>query len=380
MSLAPSDLRHALRQVDAVTGKSARKSLIFGFTPVEPCKSSGASVGPETNRGQKSMEPGYACGIDWLSVTFSLARLEECSATNLDYLAQFLLGGECGIKVMRPSGKRLNFYDNSCVMLDREGTLVGHVCFGGNGDRMMFELTGAGCRWVKSWAHVRLQLEILCARVTRCDVALDDFAGKLFDVRKLAEQAKAGAFKGAGRPPKSRFLDDHGNGTGCTLYVGKKGHKELCVYEKGKQLKDETSSWVRAEQRFYGKHYSENEQADGGVLGGLPYDILTAPLRYLRGAHDLLYTMTQSIRLDDLADKLHVVKAKVEATANAAVKWLREQCGPTLNLLFQALGDDAPAFLRASVTRDVLPSRFKALGAAHQLSDLVRLQLCHVST
>lgn len=373
-------MRHALRQVDAVTGKSARKSLIFGFTPVEPCKSSGAPVGPETNRGQKSMEPGYACGIDWLSVTFSLARLEECSATNLDYLAQFLLGGECGIKVMRPSGKRLNFYDNSCVMLDREGTLVGHVCFGGNGDRMMFELTGAGCRWVKSWAHVRLQLEILCARVTRCDVALDDFAGKLFDVRKLAEQAKAGAFKGAGRPPKSRFLDDHGNGTGCTLYVGKKGHKELCVYEKGKQLKDETSSWVRAEQRFYGKHYSENEQADGGVLGGLPYDILTAPLRYLRGAHDLLYTMTQSIRLDDLADKLHVVKAKVEATANAAVKWLREQCGPTLNLLFQALGDDAPAFLRASVTRDVLPSRFKALGAAHQLSDLVRLQLCHVST
>jgi len=381
MSLAPLDVRHALRAADQATGAAARRSLISGFTPLRSVESSGVSVGPETNRGQKSMASGFACGIDWLSCTFSLARLEECSATNLDFLAQFVLGGDCGIKVMRPSGKRLNFYENSCVMLDREGALVGHVCFGGNGDRMMFELTGAGCRWVSSWAHVRLQLEILCARVTRCDVALDDFEGKLFDVRKLAQMAREGAFQGAGRPPKSRFLDDHGNATGCTLYVGKKGHKELCVYEKGKQLKDETSAWVRAEQRFYGKHYSESGTSeDGSVSAGLPYDILTAPLRYLRGAHELLYTMTRSIRLDELVDKLHVVKAKVEATANAAVKWLREQCGPTLNLLFQALGDDAPAFLKASVTRDVLPSRFKALGAAHQLSDLVRLQLCHAST
>lgn len=379
MSLARLDMRHALREADRATGAAARKSLISGFTPAGLCKSSGVPVGPETNRGQKFRSTGFACGIDWMTCTFSLARLEECSATNLDFLAQFILG-DCGIRVMRPVARRANFYDNSCVMLDREGALVGHVRFGGNGDRMMFDLTGAGCRWVNSWAHVRLQLEILGARVTRCDVAVDDFEGKIFDVRKIATMASEGAFRGAGRPPKTRFIDDHGNRTGCTLYVGRKGHKEFCLYDKGMQLKDETSCWVRGEQRFYGKHYDEPDALDDSAVGGLPYAILTAPMRFFRGAHGLLNTLCEAICLDDLADKLHVVKAKVEATANAAVKWLREQCGPTLNLLFQALGDDAPAFLRASVTRDVLPSRFKALGAAHQLSDLVRLQLCHVST
>jgi len=377
MSLCAVSARHAARCADAAAA-AARKSLISSFTPVGLGESSGLPVGPDTNRGQKSEVPGFAVGIDWLTVTIPLARLEECSATNLDFLASFLLG-DCGIKVLRPSGKRLNFYENSCVMLDREGSLVGHVCFGGNKDTLFFELTGAGCRWVKSWAHVRLQLEIVGARISRCDVALDDFGGVLFNVRELAEAARVGGFVGAGRPPKSRFLDDHGNATGCTLYVGKKGHKELCVYEKGKQLKDETSSWVRCEQRFYGKHFHDSATGEAAARGGLPYEILTAPMRYLRGAHALLYTMTAALHLDDLSEVLHVVKAKVEATVTAAVKWLREQCGPTLNLLWRVLGDDAETFLRKHVTRDSLPSRFKNLGAADQLDNLLRQQLCHAS-
>lgn len=379
MSLQPIDMRHALRQVDAVTGAS--KSLISGFTPAGLGERSVGAVGPNTNRGQKLEKPGFAVSIDWLTVSIPLARLEECSATNLDYLAQFLLGGSCGIKVMRPSGRSLNRYENSCVMLDREGTLCGHVCFGGNSDRLMFDLTGAGCRWVKDWAHVRLQLEIVAARISRCDVAVDDFDGVLFDVRAMEEQAVAGVFAGAGRPPKTRFIDDHGSGAGCTLYVGKKGHKEFRLYEKGKQLKDASSPWVRGEQGFYGKHFHDVDDEGTGTRGsGLPYAILTAPLRYWRGAHAYLSKITEGLFSEHLGETLHVVKAKVEATATAAVKWLREQCGPTLNLLYQALGDDTSEFLRASVARDVMPSRFKSLGASHNLFDLVRQQLCHVST
>lgn len=379
MSLESVSMRHALRCADDVTGYGARKSLISGFTPARLGERSAGLVGPETNRGQKACAPGFAVGIDWFTVTMPMARLEECSATNLDFLASFLLGSDCGIRVMRPTGRALNFYSNSCVMLDREGALCGHVCFGGNGDRLMFDLTGTGCRWVRDWAFVRRQVETVCGRISRCDVALDDFAGVLFDVRALAEQARAGAFAGGGRPPKSRFLDDHGNKTGCTLYVGRKGHKELCIYEKGKELKDELSPWVRCEQRFYGKHFHE-DSATGDVLnGGLPYEILTAPMRYLRGAHALLAQMTASIDLADCVEALHVVKAKVEATATAMVKWFREQCGPSLNLLMRVLGDDAGDYLRKHVARSSLPSRFKGLGAADQLDNLMRQQLCHVS-
>ena len=354
---------------------SGANSLIFGFTPVGVGKSPAEPVGPRTNRGQKSLRAGFACGIDWLAVTIPMERLEECSATNLDYLASFLVGGSSGIRVMRPSGRRLNFYENSCAMLDREGELVGHVCFGGNGDTLMFELSGAGCRWVESWSFVRRQLEIVQGRISRCDVALDDFDGALLDVRALAERAKAGEFAGSGRPPRSRFLDDHGNNTGCTLYVGRKGHKELCVYEKGKELKDEGSPWVRCEQRFYGKHFRGETGAEA-ERGGLPFEILTAPLRYLRGAHALLARLTASIDLDGVVQSLKVVRAKVEASGSAAVAWLRTQCGPMLGLLYLALGDDTSVYIRKRVTREGLPTRFRGLGAADQLPQLLRAELC----
>jgi phage replication initiation protein len=344
------------------------------FSPVGPGKS-----GPDANRGQKGGATGFALGIDYLTVTFPLDRLEECGATDLTRLADFIFGGAAMFKVLRPTGRALYRYKNSCVVLDREGTLVGRVAFGGNAGTVLFELSGEGCRWVDSWLLVHRQLEILGARISRCDVALDDFEGVSLDLRKLAADAAAGLFKAGGRPPKTRFLDDHGNLTGCTLYVGKKGHKELCIYEKGRQLKDETSPWLRIEQRFYGKHVGDDVVDGERARRGLPLDILLQPLRYFRGAHAYLADLCERVGLVDAANKLVVVKAKVEETANALVKWMREQVGPSINLLVQALGEGADAFLRERVTRESLPSRFKGLGAANDLHLLLREQLCPVS-
>lgn len=357
---------------------SRRPDEAFDFSPVALAERVGVD-GPSTNRGQKGRATGFAIGIDWLTVTFPLARLDECSVFDLTSVADFIFGGAAGLKVMRPTGRKFQFYDNYCVIVDREGELAGRICFGGNNERMQVELTGTGCHWVKSWSHVHFQLEVLSARITRCDVALDDFDGVSVNLRELNEQAMAGIFKANGRPPKTNFRDDHGHGTGCTLYVGKKGHKELCIYEKGKQLKDETSPWLRIEQRFYGKHVGEEGLASEAVRRGLPLDMLLHPLRYFRGAHEYLAQLCERIGLKDIANKLFVVKAKVEATATACVKWLKTQCGPSLNLIFEALGDDADVFVRKHVTRESLPSRFKGLGAADQLRQLVRQQLCPVS-
>ncbi len=335
--------------------------------------------GPNTNRGQKGGVTGFALGIDWLTVTFPLARLEECSVFDLATVCDFIFGSAAGFKVMRPTGRKFQFYNDYCVVLDREDQLAGRICFGGNNERMQVELTGAGCHWVPSWSYVHFQLEILSARITRCDVALDDFQGVALDLHELEAQAKAGLFKANGRPPKTRFIDDHGNGTGCTLYVGKKGHKELCVYEKGKALKDETSPWLRVEQRFYGKHVGEENAAGERVGSGLPLDIVLHPLRYFRAAHEYLAELCDRCGILDVANKLKVVKAKVEATVSAAVKWFKTQAGSSLNLFMQALGDDADGVLRKNLTREPLPSRFKGLGAAEKLHELVRHELCPVS-
>ncbi|RUL78772.1 replication initiation factor domain-containing protein [Dyella choica] len=352
------------------------KSLKNGFTPVGAGKRSGAVVGPDANRGQKGGVTGFALGIDYLTVTFPMARLEECSITSTDDIGTFIFGSEAMLRVSRPTGRKLYRYDNSCLILDREGALVGRVAFGGNAGTMLVEVSGEGCRWIRRWEHVHFQLEILAARVSRCDLALDDFGGISLDLRDTARRASEGLFNGAGRPPKTRFLDDHGHGTGCTLYVGKKGHKELCIYEKGKQLKDESSPWLRIEQRFYGKHVGEEFADNPRARRGLPLDMLLHPLRYFRGAHAFLDALCARIGLQDVANKLTVVKAKVEATASACVKWLRTQCGPSLGLILRALGDQAEGFLRQNVTRESLPSRFKTLGAANQLYEMVRQELC----
>jgi phage replication initiation protein len=364
------------RPAEAFPFSVTSKSLKNGFTPVGPGRRVGQGVGPDANRGQKGGVTGFSVGIDYLTVTFPLARLEECSVTSTDQIADFVFGGTCGFKVTRPTGRKLYRYDNSCAILDREGSLVGRVAWGGNAGTMLVELSGEGCRWIDSWRYVHFQLEILAARISRCDVALDDFAGVAVNIRELAQQACDGAFRGEGRPPRTRFLDDHGNNTGCTLYVGRKGHKELCVYEKGKALKDETSPWIRVEQRFYGKHVGGEFGPEHVGKRGLPLSMLLDPLRFFRGAHAWLGELCQRVGLDVMTEKLKVVKAKVEATASAMTRWLGTQCGPSLGLILRALGDDALAFLRDHVTRESLPSRFKSLGAANQLEEMVRQELC----
>lgn len=347
------------------------------FSPAGAGKSGAGEVGPNANRGQKGRVSGFAVGIDYLTLVFPRSRLEECGVLQWTALGEFICGGAALIRVGLPTGRGLYRYENSCYVVDREGTLVGRVAFGGNNDTVLFELSGEGCRWIKSWAHVRFQAECLAARISRCDVALDDFGGIMFDLRELAQRAADGLFKSNGRPPKTRFLDDHGNNTGCTLYVGKKGHKELCVYEKGKAFKDESSPWVRIEQRFYSKHVGDEQ--DGVVLRSLSMDILTYPLRFFRGAHAYLDELCSAFGLQDIAVKMKIVKAKVEATAVAAVKWLRTQCGQTLHVLHDALGDDADVFLRTQIAREGRPTRFKSLGADTLLFQFVRQQLCPVS-
>lgn len=316
-------------------------------------------IGPSSNTGQKGAAHGAL--IDYLTIVAPVGRLEECSATNLHFLLPMIFGGEAELRTPGRRGRAWQFYRDSAVILDREGECVGMIGLEGNGGTICVSLTGAGCRWVKNWRSVAHTLDVLHAHITRCDVAYDDYDGRLLNVHDLRKEALEGdGFACGGRPPKSRFLDDHGSGEGCTLYVGAKGHKELCVYEKGRQLGDETSPWTRAEVRFYSKH-----------TDAIALDILTRPLDYLRGAYPVLQRI-----LIGACDRLTTVARHVEASGAAMVKWLRRQCGASIHLLMQALPEEFPAFLREQIAREKRPGRFARSGAAGDLAILLRNHLC----
>lgn len=351
-------------------------SVVDGtFSPVGPV---GSQIGPRSNTGQKSAPViERDAMVDFLTVVFSASRLAERGFTRISLLLPGIFG-------LRPSdvragelhAKRWQFYRASAPIVDADGLLVGRIGAEGNGDTVCVSLSGMACKYIRTkddWRRVRMQVEACGGRISRCDVAWDDYDGDLGTVRELEAQARATLteqggcmlFANGGTPPKTKFLDDHGGGGGCTLYVGAKGHKQLCVYEKGKQLGVFDSPWVRYEARLYGKHCE------------VPTDILTEPMKYLRGSYGYMALLLAKVRAGTVA-AIEYTKRAVEASWTASVRWLKKQCGKNFNVILQAIPDPEALyqFLAEYVARDGVPTRFNGKVKASELPTLLRAELC----
>lgn len=335
-----------------------------GFSPVGPCNPPpGGASGPSSNTGQK----GGAL-VDYLTVVLSEATAAERGLALLDDLLSTVFGFRGEVVHGGWRDKRWQFYNHSAVLFDREGEMVGRCGRDGNAGTICISLSGAGTRWVRNWHTVQRELAALNAKISRVDLAHDDYEGKRINVRDMRERARERAFMQGGTPPRWRFLDDEGSpGTGCTLYVGSKGHKELCIYEKGKQLGDKNSPWNRAEVRLYGKHTP------------VPLDVLTDPLAFLRGAYDVLAEVLADV-VHAECTRIKTQKAAVAATGEALVEWLARQAGPSLFVLLEAFGGSWADFLQHRVVREGSPGRFRGHAKGEPLFQLLREQLCRASS
>ena len=315
--------------------------------------------GPSSNTGQKV---GQGALIDYLTVVLPASAAEQRGLSDLGLLLSTIFGTHRDLTVTALRDKRWQHYALSSVIVDRDGELVGRVGVGGNGDTICLSLSGAGTKWVSNWHTAYAHLEALNARISRVDVAYDDYDGELLNVHALRARALAGDFAQGGRPPENRFMSDEGSGKGCTLYVGGKGHKELCVYEKGKQQGLPESRWTRAEARLYAKHVD------------VPLDILLRPLDYLRGSYSVLADI-----LTGACQRLETIKRSVEANGVAMVRWASRQLGRTLNVIREAFGDSWSDYAEAHIVREGRPARLRGLCPGDELPSLLRLQLCQES-
>ena len=237
------------------------------------------------------------------------------------------------------------------------GDHVGLIEFGGvntireDGARTArFELTGAGCRIYETssgsdhaqrWSLLASLLGCFDARITRIDIAADDFTGQ-YPVSWAVEQYNAGQFDKRGQRPKARLIDDMGNRTGCTFYVGsRKSEQQLRVYEKGKQLGDADSPWVRYEVEFHNSNRRE-----------LPLEMLIDPAPYVVGAYPVLDFVS------DIGQRLRIAAAEVLATCKRAVINFRRQYGPMVNAMLHAAGGDEATLARLiqGTARSKLPA------------------------
>lgn len=251
---------------------------------------------------------------------------------------------------------RGRFYAWRFSLKDVQGDHVGLIEFGGintireDGTRTArIELTGAGCRIFETssgsdhaqrWSLLASLLGACDARLTRIDIAADDFDGR-WPVEWAIEQYTNGNFDKRGQRPKARLIDDMGNRTGKTFYVGsRKSENQLRVYEKGREQGDPNSPWVRYEGEFHASNRRE-----------LPLDMLLDPAPYLVGAYPVLDFV------GGIGERLRIAAAEVLANCTRAVAAFRRQYGPLLNALLHAAGGDEATLSRLIVgtARQKLP-------------------------
>lgn len=256
-----------------------------------------------------STDRGEIC-IDTLSFTLDLGALTELSPFHWQLVASGLESPESNdnhffwaafqslvaaifgphtFRIAQNFGNGRNFFRNSVQLEDK----CGFIAFGGNNrvvnrkgqteirhERIQFYISGEGCRKIKDWNYVyealTTHLEPYAPKITRVDIAYDDTVG-----RRNLEQARDmyfhGEFKGRGAPPSANFIDDMGSGKGSTFNVGsRETGKMLRVYEKGRQLGDKQSPWVRWELEINAKQYE------------IPFEVLLTPKEYLSGSYPAL--------------------------------------------------------------------------------------------
>lgn len=331
-------------------------------------KRRGAASGPSSNTGQKMLSKGARKGlsralIDFLSVTFPkhAARMWSNEGDtqerrrligeffDLPSLLHWICSFDETVRVTAAADQVWQFYPKSGFIIDADGQNLGRYGIKDDGD-FHLSLSGAGCARIGNLHRLANFIEATKAKITHVDIAVDDLAGEIFTFENMLEHWKNGEFNEGGRNPQAQLIDDLGSNKGRSLTIGQRGHKQVQIYEKGKQLGDPDSKRIRVEVRLYAKHMI------------LTADVLRNPEPYFRGSYSLLVQY-----LDGVLARFDVMRATAEETLVAMERFVERQAGRSLGLLFDVLGRDAIAhYIENKLARDGRPGRFKAFHGDHE--------------
>ncbi|UOO77998.1 replication initiation factor domain-containing protein [Neisseria sp. Dent CA1/247] len=227
---------------------------------------------------------------DWLTFTFHQDTLIRCAGHPLVSDKEFMwvlsekLEEILGFGITRKAKSKGNKFYESMYLLGSEDAEYGAVHFGGQRDTVLVELKGLGCNLASAGWETRLyrfmKTAIRC-RITRCDLALDFFNGEYTPEQALLDHDN-GFFNNHNMQPKRECRGtawQKEDQTGKTLYIGRvKNARYVRIYEKGRQLGDKSSPWVRFEIQF---NHGDIE---------IPFEILQDSGAYFSGAFPICQT------------------------------------------------------------------------------------------
>ena len=271
--------------------------------------------------------------LDWAAFTYQLefpydyfTREQWIERLNQQLIPLF------GFGITRPQDKGFLGYTDSFML----GNNWGMAAAGGasQGGTVLISLNGQGCALAQSGWEARLQrwlqTQVTEARLTRVDIAYDDYEGKFLTpetARAECQQQTNGIFYTSGRYPSWQLIGDWDSPIGKkTLYVGSpQSEKRLRIYTKGRELGDSLSPWIRSELVLRNSKRFR-----------LPLDILTHSTAYLAAAYSTANKAGPFQFLAQgapLASRLQTTAQTVEITLASQIRHGRRGVGKLVNTL-----------------------------------------------
>lgn len=299
----------------AAIGRKSPRTVIRGESPKQG-----------SDRSQAAL-------TDWLNVSFQFHPNDYTTDKFFNRFSEVTNGVFGG---MTDQNRGLHGWLYS-FKFDRGGVVF---AFGGQRYTAFLSLPGEGCSFISDWpSFASFLCDELKARITRWDGAVDDFDGT-HSVDDAVALFKSGGFNHGGRNPKPRQHDNWitPDTLGRTFEVGsRKNGKLIRIYEKGKQLGDPTSLWVRWEVELH---------ATDRII---PWDVLLRPGDYVAGAYPCLSWISgQALRI-------RTIKAQDSISYQHLVKAASTSYGSLINVMM--LRENNPNQIIEQLRRPAIPRR-----------------------
>ncbi|MGN5077317.1 replication initiation factor domain-containing protein [Aeromonas veronii] len=235
----------------------------------------------------------------------------------------------------------------------------------------MVSFSGVGCAALDMQALHSVISHIPSVRITRVDLALDDYSGEMISYQGAIDGAQAGEFHPErGRAPawmkieSGEFvISEIAKGIvkrfgmaptkGCSFYVGSRINGKCArVYEKGKQMQSaENPNWVRAEGELHNKDRI------------IPLDVLINPDPYFAGMYPQFAKWLDAIKQSESVPvRVTTFKNKFKTSRDNAVFHMSRMAGRLVNWLASVEGlapETIVHQLTAHLKEDDIPARLR---------------------
>lgn len=288
-----------------------------------------------TSRGAKPVQcrlpaDNEIAVVDWVNFTDLVDTMgTHFNTEDLDFVdteRNFQIAIEIDKYIQHIFGLCLTFADkgmkNRYQSSFEIGDKCGFVCVGGQRNTYLVMLTGRGCSMAKDGWEKRLYTFLnnvaVRGKITRIDLAHDDFDGTKINVDWGNKQDDQGGFQVGNRAPNVEHKGNwkRPNGNGRTLNIGsRESGKYLRLYEKGRAEGDPDDNWQRAEVEYKSKDRV------------LPYDMLLAPSEYFIAA----YPCFEFLAEDKQPARIETMVKCAQINASSAIKTIKRQFGKYIN-------------------------------------------------